>query len=115
VKRFRWGIFGTGAISAKFVAGLKAARDAEATFVASRSLSRAREFASGTGIVDAIEGYADAAGKGGVDAIYVATPPSEHAAHAQLCIDAGIPVLIEKPFASSAAEASPRGSPTPPG
>ena len=106
VTRFRWGIFGTGAISAKFVAGLAAARDAEATFVASRSLARAQTFAAGMGIGRAIAGYAAAVADGGVDAIYIATPPSEHAAHALLCIEAGIPVLIEKPCASSAAEAS---------
>ena len=34
-----------------------------------------------------------AAGAGGVDAVYIATPPSLHASHALLCIEAGIPVL----------------------
>jgi predicted dehydrogenase len=105
VTRFRWGIFGTGAISAKFVAGLAAARDAEATFIASRSLAKAQAFAAGMGIRRAIEGYDEAATEGGVDAIYIATPPSEHAAHALLCLKAGIPVLVEKPFASSAVDA----------
>jgi predicted dehydrogenase len=103
--RFRWGIFGTGAISSKFVSGLAAARDAEASFVASRSLAKAQNFAAGTGIRRAIQGYAEAASGGGVDAIYIATPPSEHGSHALLCIEAGIPVLIEKPFAMTAAEA----------
>ena len=103
--RFRWGIFGTGAISAKFVAGLAAARDAEAVFVASRSLETAERFAGATGIAHAIGGYAEAAARGGVDAIYIATPPSEHARHALMCIEAGIPVLVEKPFASSATDA----------
>ncbi len=106
MRRFRWGIFGTGAISAKFVAGLAAARGAEASFVASRSLAKARKFAAGMGIERAIEGYAQAAAAGGVDAIYIATPPSEHAAHAVACIEAGIPVLVEKPLAASAAEAA---------
>src|SRR5262245_6402274 len=105
VTRFRWGIFGTGEISLKFVAGLAAARDAEASFVASRSLAKAQRFAAGMGIARAIEGYAQAATAGGVDAIYIATPPSEHAAHALLCIEAGIPVLVEKPFATHGAEA----------
>jgi predicted dehydrogenase len=105
VTRFRWGIFGTGAVSAKFVAGLAAARDAEAAFVASRSLATAQSFAAGTGTGRAIAGCAEAVAEGGVDAIYVATPPAEHAAHALLCIEAGIPVLVEKPFASSAADA----------
>lgn len=103
--RFRWGIFGTGAVSAKFVAGLAAAHDAEAIFVASRTLAKAQQFAAGTGLPLAIEGYADAVKQAGVDAVYVATPPSEHAAHALLCIEAGIPVLVEKPFTSNAAEA----------
>ena len=103
--RFRWGIFGTGAVSAKFVAGLAAARDAEATFVASRSLPKAEEFASAMHVRRAISDYANAAALGGVDAIYVATPPAMHAKHAVLCLEAGIPVLVEKPFANSEAEA----------
>lgn len=106
MSRFRWGILGTGAISAKFVAGLASANDAEATFIASRTLEKAQRFAAGMGIRRAIAGYAEAVAEGGVDAIYVATPPSEHTAHALLCIEAGIPVLVEKPFASSAADAS---------
>jgi predicted dehydrogenase len=106
VTKFRWGIFGTGAISAKFVAGLAVAHDAEAAFVASRSLAKARRFAAGTGIPRAIQGYAEAAAEGGVDAIYVATPPSEHVSHALLSIAAGTPVLVEKPLAHSAADAA---------
>ncbi|CAN5175856.1 Gfo/Idh/MocA family oxidoreductase [soil metagenome] len=105
MKPFRWGIFGTGAISAKFVSGLATAQQAEASFVASRSLERAQAFAAGAGIARAIAGYAEAIAQGGVDAVYIATPPSEHAAHALLCIEAGIPVLVEKPFASSADDA----------
>jgi predicted dehydrogenase len=106
VTRFHWGIFGTGAISAKFVAGLAAAQDADVSFVASRSLAKAHRFAAAMGIARAIEGYAEAAAAGGVDAVYIATPPSEHAAHALVCIEAGIPVIVEKPFAANVAEAS---------
>lgn len=103
--RFRWGLFGTGAITAKFVAGLAAAQDAEAVFVASRSLARAERFAGAMRVGRAIAGYAEAAQAGGADAVYIATPPALHAAHALLCLEAGIPVLVEKPFAASAAEA----------
>jgi predicted dehydrogenase len=102
---FRWGIFGTGTISMKFVAGLSSARDAKATMVASRSRATAQRFADSMGIERSIEGYAEAAAAGGVDAVYVATPPSEHATHALACIEAGIPVLVEKPFAASADDA----------
>jgi predicted dehydrogenase len=105
VGTFRWGIFGTGAISAKFVAGLKTALGAQPTFVASRSLEKAQRFAAALGIPRAIQGYAEAAAQGGADAIYIATPPSEHASHALLCMEAGVPVLIEKPMASTANDA----------
>ena len=103
---FRWAIFGTGAISAKFVAGLAAARGAEAVLVASRSLASAQSFAGALGIPRAVAGYEDAARAGGFDAVYIATPPSEHRAHALACIAAGVPVLIEKPFAATAADAA---------
>ena len=103
--RFRWGILGTGAISAKFVAGLAAARDAEVAFVASRTLAKAQRFVAGVGCGGRpVEGYAEAIAAGGVDAIYIATPPSEHVSDCLLCIRAGIPTLVEKPLASSAAE-----------
>ncbi len=102
---FRWGIFGTGAISYKFAAGLAAAREAQVSFIASRSLTKAKALAGALSVPRAIEGYAEAAAEGGVDAIYVATPPSAHLSHALLSIDAEIPVLIEKPFASSAGDA----------
>lgn len=105
MKPFRWGIFGTGAISAKFSEGLKAATNAQATLVASRSLAKAQAFAKAMQIPHAIEGYAEAARSGLVDAIYVASPPAEHARLALLCLEAGVPVLVEKPLASTAADA----------
>lgn len=103
--RFRWGIFGTGAISYKFAAGLAAANEAEVSFIASRSLTNAKALADALSVPRAIEGYARAAAEGGVEAIYVATPPSVHLSHALLSINAGIPVLVEKPFASTAGDA----------
>jgi len=102
---FRWAIFGTGAVSANFVAGLKSAHNHKSVVVASRTKAKAEAFAAGTGVERAVEGYAEAARLGGVDAVYIATPNSEHATHALMCIEAGLPVLIEKPFASSPAEA----------
>src|SRR6478736_6623803 len=96
---FRWGIFGTGAVSAKFIADLRHALDAEASFVASRTLAKAERFAVSLGVDAAVAGYSEAAARGGVDAVYVATPPALHKSHALTCIEAGIPVLVEKPFA----------------
>ncbi len=41
----------------------------------------------------------------GVDAVYVASPHSEHRDHALLALEAGKPVLVEKAFTRNAAEA----------
>ena len=103
---FRWGIFGTGTISAKFVAGLVATAQTEVSFVASRSAARAQRFAARMRVPRAIEGYANAAQEGGVDAIYIATPPALHVEHALTCIHAGIPVLVEKPLATTVDDAT---------
>jgi predicted dehydrogenase len=100
---FRWGIFGTGAVARKFVLGLRAAPDMRATIVASRRADNARKFAAGLGLAAAATWHEAAAAE--VDAVYIATPPTEHAAHALLCLEAGKPVLIEKPFTASAADA----------
>lgn len=102
---FRWGIFGTGAISGKFVAGLAAAQEAKATLIVSRSREKAERFAAAYDIADVKVGYREAAAQGGVDAVYIASPPAEHVNHALACIEAGLPVLIEKPFAVTAADA----------
>lgn len=101
---FRWGIFGTGAVAAKFVAGLRSSTSTVG-FVASRSTESAHRFASAFGIERALEGYESAARVADVDAIYIATPPSEHLRHALACLEHGTPILVEKPFASSADEA----------
>lgn len=102
---FRWGVFGTGQISAKFTAGLAAAPGHHVAMVASRSQASADRFAAEFGISRAIAGYSAAAAAGGIDAAYIATPVSTHAEIALACIANGLAVLIEKPIASSANEA----------
>jgi predicted dehydrogenase/RimJ/RimL family protein N-acetyltransferase len=42
----------------------------------------------------------------GADAAIVASPSSEHAAHARMAIELGVPVLVEKPLALDAAHAA---------
>lgn len=106
MRQFNWGVFGTGAISAKFIAGLASARNAKATMIASRAKDTAEQFAAALGIERAVGGYSAAVGSGAVDAIYIATPPAYHAEHALLCLEAGVPVLIEKPIAFTRDEAA---------
>lgn len=105
MKTFRWGILGTGFAARKFVFGLQSAQGAKAVVVASRSQEKAEEFARTFGIGRAYGGYERAVNDDSVDAFYVATPPSMHRAHAVLCLNAGKPVLVEKPFALDAGQA----------
>jgi predicted dehydrogenase len=74
--------------------------------VASRSLSRAEAFAREFEVTTAYGSYAELVADPAVDVVYVASPHSEHREHALLAIEAGKPVLVEKAFARSAAEAT---------
>jgi predicted dehydrogenase len=102
----RWAILGTGVVSRKFVLGLRALGPAvRVTVAASRDPAKARAFAAAFGI-PATADYAAAVARADVDAVYVATPPSEHEAQARMAIAAGKAVLVEKPFAMDAAAAA---------
>lgn len=104
-RAFRWAILGTGPVARRFVAALLLLPATEAAVVASRDAANARAFADALGVGHAAQDYAEAA-RWEVDAVYVATPPALHEAHARLAIDAGRAVLIEKPLATDAAAAA---------
>lgn len=101
---FRWGILGTGMIARQFTEGLAAAEGHVAAAVGSRSAEGAARFAEQHGIARAHGSYADLAADGDLDAIYVATPHSRHLEDTLLCLEAGTPVLCEKPLALSEAQ-----------
>lgn len=101
----RWGILGPGRISRKFVLGLREADGAVVAAVGSRDPERARRFAAELGIPVAHGSYQALAEDPAVDAVYVGTPHTLHAAHTMLCLRGGKHVLCEKPFAMNAAEA----------
>ena len=103
--QFRWGILGTGFAARRFVLGLRTAKNAKAVAVASRSLKNAKKFAQELGIQNATDSYEEAAHIDDVDAFHIATPPSLHREHSVLCLNAGKPVLVEKPFAINANQA----------
>jgi len=85
--------------------GLRSCAGAKISAIASRDPARANSFGQGLGLEDVTCGtYEDVAAMD-LDAIYIATPPSLHMSQALMCIDAGTPVLVEKPFAITAAEA----------
>jgi predicted dehydrogenase len=102
--RFRWAIFGTGEVSAKFAKGLSTVANASVAVVASREQDRAEQFVARLGTGRAIAGYDPTPLVGQVDAVYLATPTGLHARHAMACLEAGLPVLVEKPLAATVAE-----------
>jgi predicted dehydrogenase len=104
-EQIRWGIIGTGHIAKQFARGLNFLADAELLAVASRTQETAEAFAAQFRISRAYPSYADLVGDKDVDAVYVATPQNRHMADCCLCLEAGKPILCEKPFAMSAAEA----------
>jgi predicted dehydrogenase len=101
----RWGILGAGNIAAEFAEAVLAHTHAQLVAVGSRSKDRSERFATAHGIPTTHHGYRDLVEDPQVDAVYVATPHSEHRAHALLAIAAGKHVLVEKSFARNATEA----------
>ena len=66
MEKTRWGIVGTGYISARFADGLKHVAGAEAYAVASRDIETARAFADRFGIAKAYGSYAELAEDGDI-------------------------------------------------
>ncbi|WP_242088394.1 Gfo/Idh/MocA family oxidoreductase [Curtobacterium sp. DN_7.5] len=100
----RWGVLGTGGIARSFVGDCTAV-GVEFVAVGSRTPDSAQAFAAEFGIARAHGSYEDLVADPDVDAVYVATPHSRHAADALLAIEHGKHVLVEKAFTITAAEA----------
>ncbi len=105
-RSLRWAVLAPGEIAADFTKTLHENSSHRVVAVGSRSPERAQAFASRFGAERSYGSYGAAAADRAVDAVYVAAPNRFHAELALLAIDAGKPVLVEKPFATSAAEAA---------
>ena len=101
----RWGVLAPGGIAGDFVSTVHANTGQRFVAVGSRSADRAAAFAVTHGIprsgtYNAVLEDAD------VDVVYIAAPHSEHRSLALLAIAAGKHVLVEKPIALTAEEAT---------
>jgi len=101
----RWGVLATGYIARKFVADMRALHDARVVAVGSRSAEAAQSFAQDWDIASVHGSWQGLANDPGVDIIYLATPHSHHHVVARLCLDAGKPLLVEKPITLDLAQA----------
>ena len=97
--KIRWGIIGLGNIAQKFATDLLTIEDAQLYAVASRTQESANTFAKKYNAIKAYGSYEDLANDPNVDAVYIATPHVFHMEHTLMCLDKGIAVLCEKPFA----------------
>ena len=101
----RWGLIGLGSIARRFGSCFQYAPGAEIYAVASRSQENADAFGAEFGAAKRYSSYEALVNDPNVDVVYIGTPHNFHRAHTLLSLNAGKPVLCEKPFAVNAAEA----------
>jgi predicted dehydrogenase len=104
MSNFKWGVLGPGGIAKAFAEDLKKLDGHSIAAVGSRTLSNAQSFAKTFGGT-AYGSYEELVADPQIDAIYVATPHPAHKDNVILALNAGNPVLCEKPFAVNALEA----------
>ncbi|MEO5591018.1 MAG: Gfo/Idh/MocA family oxidoreductase [Chitinophagaceae bacterium] len=100
-KIFKWGIIGPGRIAQKFAAALALVPDATLHAVASRDISRAKQFADNCNAPVFYGDYEALAANEEIDAVYIATPHTFHHAHVLLCLKKKKAVLCEKPMSAN--------------
>jgi len=99
-----WGILAPGRIAHKFAHDLKLVAGAKLLAVGSRSHQRALDFAGQYGAPHAFGSYEAMLDCPGLDVVYIASPHSGHFEHTMMCLERGIAVLCEKPFAMNAGQ-----------
>lgn len=106
VPQLRWGIIGPGWIADHFAHALRKHTHQQITAVAARDPAKAQAFADkwsishATGSIDVLLARED------VDAVYIATPHNHHFPDGLRAIAAGKHLLIEKPLALNAQQAT---------
>ena len=97
----KWGVLGTGGIAREFTEDVITHTEMTISAVGSRNLDKANSFREG---VNGFGSYEELVNSD-VDAIYIATPHQAHCENTILALNAGKPVLCEKPFAVNADQA----------
>ncbi len=105
-KTINWGIIGLGNIAHKFATDLLTIEGAKLYAVASRNQDKAEAFATKYDAVKSYDSYESLAKDKNINAVYIATPHALHKENTILCLEHGIAVLCEKPFAMNSDEVS---------
>jgi len=98
-RRARWGILGTARINERLIPAIRESERSELVAVASRSQSKANDFAKKWQIPRAHWSYESLLADPDVDVVYISLPNGFHAEWSVKCADAGKHVLCEKPLA----------------
>jgi predicted dehydrogenase len=100
-----WGLIGSGKIASAFAADMTVTDSGRVVAVGSRSQDSADRFADRFDIPKRHGSYEALVNDPAVDVVYVATPHPMHLANALGALEAGKPVLVEKPLTMNSAEA----------
>jgi xylose dehydrogenase (NAD/NADP) len=103
-RTLRWGILGAARITRSVIPAFRVAPGHELVAVGSRSIEKARAFATQWAIPQAIGSYEALLASPDVDIIYIPLPNSLHAEWTIRAADAGKHVLCEKPLALTVEE-----------
>ena len=103
MEKIRWGLLGAGIILDRWMKGFRQVEDAEIVGIASRTLETAEKQAARYGIQNAMT-YDDLLKRDDIDVMYIPVPHTFHKELAMRAMDAGFPVLVEKPAAVTAAD-----------
>ncbi|RGE19555.1 Gfo/Idh/MocA family oxidoreductase [Leucobacter sp. wl10] len=93
----RFGLIGTGRIGQVHAANIAADPDSELTMVADPFVAGAEALAERFGGI-ATDSPEELIAAGRIDAVLVASPTPTHVELTEACVDAGLPVLCEKPI-----------------
>lgn len=104
MKKYKWGVIGTGWISSKFCEALKLTGRAEITAVCSRDEQRGKAFAEKYGISAVFTDVEKMCAEGDVDIVYVGTTNQMHLENAMTAIENNKHVLCEKPMTLNLAQ-----------
>lgn len=94
----RWGIIGPGSIAKSFCRGVAVLPDHHVVAVGSRTQEKANTFGEEFNVPRRHGSYQALVEDPEVDAVYVATPHPYHKENSLQALNAGKPVLCEKPF-----------------
>lgn len=102
MEKFKWVYIGSGSIAKTTAMNIRMGNH-EIVAVYSRNAKKAESFAKLHG-AKAYSSAAEAIAHSGADAVYIATPHTAHLEYALMALNAGKPVLCEKPVGVSVGE-----------